>query len=185
MVETGGKRLVKRVRNRRPLLCFTIFGIFFWTTTTHAHFISIQDQSSVTKPSGPKATAAKSGVLVEEFSFLIKDFKVQHQTQDVTLNISILLRYKSNVSNTEYLDFRLVAKDIEELLANYPNEQDYWEIVNKKLTLMVLAKYPVVAKIISRIDVSPTTKVLYSRSSIVTRDRTTIRKSARSTRTSR
>src|SRR3954465_3323223 len=59
---------------------------------------------------------------VEEFSFLIKDFKVDHQTERNNLNISISYRYVANVANSEYPDFRWLAKDVETLLTNYPND---------------------------------------------------------------
>ena len=78
--------------------------------------------------------------MVEEFSFLIKDFKTEHQGQTNNLNITIQYRYRLNISVSEYPDFRLVAKDIELFLTNYPNEKDYWEILNKKITLFVLDK---------------------------------------------
>ena len=109
---------------------------------------------------------------VEEFSFLLKDFKMDHQGEVNNVNISVRLRYKPNVSDSEYPDFRAVAKDIETLLSNYPNKTDYWEIVNKKITSLVLTKYAVVTKIASEIQVSPSAGVPYQRSSTVTRERT-------------
>ena len=124
---------------------------------------------------------SKSGVLVEQFSFLIKDFKIDHQGENNNLNITIWYRYKAHLSNAEYPDFMLIAKDIETLLASYPNEEDYWEILNKKITLMVLEKYPAIAKITCQMQVSPSPKDPYLRSSIVTRDRTTMRKHSVST----
>jgi hypothetical protein len=70
--------------------------------------------------------------MVEEFSFLIKDFKIEHQGETNNLNITIQYRYRVDISDSEYPDFRLVAKDIEMFLTNYPNEKDYWEILNRK-----------------------------------------------------
>ena len=109
--------------------------------------------------------------LVEEFSFVIKDLKVDHQGGN-TLNINVRYRYKANMHLSDYPDFRLVAKDLETFLTNYPNDTDYWEIVNKKITLLVLDKYSAIASVTSQIDVSPTTAVPYFRSSITTRVRT-------------
>jgi len=114
--------------------------------------------------------------LVEEFSFLIKDFKVTHQSENHNLNITVRYSYKSLIANTEYPDFRLIAKDIEELLTHYPNRKDYWEIVNKKITLMVLEKYPTILKVRSEIQVSPSPLAPYFRSSIVTRTRSSVMK---------
>ena len=108
--------------------------------------------------------------LVEEFSFVIKEIKVTHQGGN-TLRINVRYRYKANISVTDYPDFRLIAKDIETFLTDYPNDSDYWEIVNDKITLLVLHKYSALASVTSEIEVSPTTTVPYSRSSIATRTR--------------
>jgi hypothetical protein len=112
-----------------------------------------------------------AGDLVEEFSFSIKDFKVDHQSELNTLNISISYRYVVNVPNADYPDFRLLAKDVETLLTNYPNEVDYWEIVNKNLTSLLMNKYPAISRLTSEITADPTRLDPYVRSSRVTRDR--------------
>lgn len=109
--------------------------------------------------------------LTEEFSFAIKDFKMDHQGEIQNLNLRILIRYVAGTDETRYPDFRLIAKDIEELLPKYPNKNDYWEVVNKRLTDLVLKKYSSVNRIVSEIEVSPSTVVPYLRSSIVTRGR--------------
>lgn len=109
--------------------------------------------------------------LVEEFSFLIKDFRMDHQGQTNNLNISLSYRYVANISKADYPDFRWLAKDIETLLSNYPNEDDYWEIVNKQITALLLKKYPGIASVTSEIKVDPTSVVPYTRSSRVTRER--------------
>src|ERR1051326_4689717 len=80
--------------------------------------------------------------LSEEFSFLIKDFKIDHQGETNTLNISISYRYVVNIKNSDYPDFRWLAKDVESLLSNYPNKTDYWEIVNKRITALLMQRYP-------------------------------------------
>src|SRR5829696_8754972 len=56
------------------------------------------------------------GQLKEEFSFLIKNFKIDHQSESINLNISISYRYVVNISNSDYPDFRLLAKDVETFL---------------------------------------------------------------------
>lgn len=127
------------------------------------------------------ATRNQASALTEEFSFLIRDLKLHHQGEDNNLNLTILLRYKSNISKPEYPDFRLIAKDIETLLKNYPNADDYWEIVNKRLTSLVLEKYSPVAMVTISIEVSPSTGVPYTRSSKVTRERIRPRKKAKPT----
>ena len=95
---------------------------------------------------------------------------MNHQSQFNNLNIKIRYRYENGISASQYPDFRAILKDIEDFLNNYPNKVDYWEILNKNLTLMVLKKYPMLSSIISEIQVSPSQTVPYLRSSIVIRN---------------
>jgi hypothetical protein len=136
--------------------------------------------SQSAKQSRPSDRAAKvkrvmqhqqPGVLIEEFAFWIKDFKVDHQKEVNTLNISISYRYVANIADADYPDFRSLAKDVETLLTNYPNEDDYWEIVNKQLTSSLMKKYPALLSLTSDIKADPTKLDPYLRSTRVTRER--------------
>lgn len=115
------------------------------------------------------------GRLLEEFSFLIKDFKIDHQAETNNLNISISYRYVRDIADTDYPDFRLLAKDVEMFLTNYPNEKDYWEILNKQITSMLLKKYPALSSVTSELKVDPSRLDPYTRASRVTRERTGVR----------
>jgi hypothetical protein len=111
------------------------------------------------------------GLLSEGFSFLIKDFKINHQGETNTLNISITYRYVVNIANADYPDFRWLAKDVETLLGNYPNKTDYWEIVNKQITSLLMKKYPALASVTCKMTVDPSPNVPYTRTSRATRNR--------------
>jgi len=112
-----------------------------------------------------------TGSLVEEFSFVLKDFRMDHQGQANNLNISISYRYAANITKADYPDFRWLAKDLETFLTSYPNEDDYWEIVNKQITALLLKKYPGVVAVTCEIKVDPSSVVPYTRTSRVTRER--------------
>ena len=116
-------------------------------------------------------STAYSQSLTEEFSFQIKDFKMDHQTQTNNLNISISYRYIANIQKPDYPDFRWLAKDVETLLSNYPNKDDYWEIVNKQITSMLLNKYRGLTSVTCEIKVDPSSLIPYTRTSRVTRSR--------------
>lgn len=117
------------------------------------------------------STAYSQSSLTEDFSFQIKDFKMDHQTQTNNLNIYISYRYIPNIKKSEYPDFRWLAKDVETLLSNYPNKDDYWEIVNKQITSLLLNKYPGITRVSCVIKVDPSSLIPYMRSSQVTRER--------------
>ena len=132
---------------------------------------------SAVYPQTPERSSSTrvAGSLVEEFSFLIKDFRMDHQGQANNLNLSISYRYRANITKADYPDFRWLAKDVETLLNNYPDEDDYWEIVNKEITALLLKKYPGIVSITSEIKVDPSSVVPYTRSSRVTRERSLAR----------
>ena len=121
-----------------------------------------------------------AGSLVEEFSFLIKDFRMDHQGQANNLNLTISYRYAANITKADYPDFRWLAKDVETLLSNYPNEDDYWEIVNKQITALLLKRYPGIVSITCEIKVDLTNVVPYTRLSRVTRERSLARSNRKS-----
>lgn len=121
------------------------------------------------------SSVAYSQSLIEEFSFQIKDFRMDHQTQTNNLNISISYRYTTNIQKADYPDFRWLAKDVETLLSNYPNKDDYWEIVNKQITSILLNKYPGIKSVTSDLKVEPSSLIPYTRSSRVTRERAPIK----------
>jgi len=115
--------------------------------------------------------AQRNGSLIEEFSFSLKDFKIDHQGETNNLNIFISYRYAVNITKSEYPDFRWLAKDVETLLTNYPNEDDYWEIVNKQVTSLLLKKYPALTSVTCELKVDPSRNVPYTRSTRATRER--------------
>jgi hypothetical protein len=149
---------------RRPLL--VIFLVLA------ASFSTVYALSSP-KTKTPIQQQRSSGALVEEFSFTIKDFKMDHQTQSNNLNIMISYRYIANIQKSDYPDFRWLAKDVESLLTNYPNKDDYWEIVNKQITSVLLSKYPGIVSVTSDLKVDQSSLIPYTRSSRVTRERAT------------
>ena len=118
-----------------------------------------------------RSTTRVAGSLVEEFSFLINDFRMDHQGQSNNLSLTISYRYAANITKADYPDFRWLAKDVETLLNNYPNEDDYWEIVNKQITALLLKKYSGIMAVTCEIKVDPSSVVPYTRSSRVTRER--------------
>ncbi|HET8783218.1 MAG TPA: hypothetical protein VFM63_12420 [Pyrinomonadaceae bacterium] len=147
---------------RQLLTC--LLGIVLLTSPSMVTVNSQPAQASTQKRSEP-------GAPVEEFSFLIKDFQLDHQTEHHNLNISISYRYVANITKPQYPDFRWLAKDVETFLTNYPNEDDYWEIVNKEVTSMLMRKYTALASLTCEFKVDPSGKVPYTRSSRVTRTR--------------
>jgi hypothetical protein len=129
------------------------------------------------------ATIRQLGEVQEAWSFDFNNYPIEHQGQNV-LNINVSYDYKQGIGvndPTEYPEFTQVYNYIDNYLTNYPNETDFWEIVNKNLTQALLSEpipttfginynlAEVVDNLRVKIDVQPSESIPYPRSSIVTR----------------
>ena len=106
--------------------------------------------------------------LTQKWNFTLANYPINHQGLN-NLNIDVNYKYKDGIQNYQYPDFVPIYKSIDNLLVNYPNETDFWEIVNKNLTEKVLADNPAISSVTVNLDVLPTNRLPYERSSTVTR----------------
>ena len=103
----------------------------------------------------------------EIFAFQVPNYPIQHQ-KGAILNIKVAYRLTPEaITQNTYPDFVPIRKDIDQFLVNYPNEVDFWEIVNKKLVQVILDKYPQMSSLSIELAVSPTPGEPFPRSSIV------------------
>lgn len=144
-------------------------GLFFYTAFLYSEAMSCPIPNGISIKQKFTAKNKNPELLTEEFSFAIQDFKINHQSQINNININFRYCYETGIADSKYPDFRLIVKDIQDFLENYPNEVDYWEIVNKHLTLLVLKKYPMLSSVTNEMQISPSGLVPFLRSSIVTR----------------
>ncbi|WP_310430162.1 hypothetical protein [Chamaesiphon sp. VAR_48_metabat_135_sub] len=78
----------------------------------------------------------------EGWSFKFDNYAVKHQGKAV-LDLEISYRYKNGIGKSKlmnYPDFVPIYKFIDNFFVNYPNETDYWEILNKRLVESLLIK---------------------------------------------
>ncbi len=120
-------------------------------------------------PATLRALEPRSSV-VERFEFELRDRAVAHQGGNA-LNLKVTYTYQPRLKPAAYPDFTLLARACDEFFASYPNRTDFWEILNLKLTSLLLAKFPALASITVEIHVAPTASIPYPRSSTVTRTR--------------
>ena len=81
----------------------------------------------------------------ETFSFSIKDYYIEHQGTAI-LDIDVTLDFKTPKGQRKpghYYEFQQIIHYIDSYLVDYPNETDYWEILNTKLaTSLITDKIP-------------------------------------------
>lgn len=92
----------------------------------------------------------------EIFGFTLEDYPVDHQSGAI-VDIEVAYRLVSNlrIDPSSYPDIRPISKDIQEFIINYPNETDFWEILNRKLAQFILDKNPHFSALKIKIDVKP------------------------------
>ncbi|HEY9296322.1 MAG TPA: hypothetical protein VIQ31_08120, partial [Phormidium sp.] len=113
-------------------------------------------------------TRDKQGKLEEKWNFKISQYTIQHQGIN-TLNLDVNYSFKPGISNSEYPDFVPIYNRINNFLINYPNETDFWEILNKNLTREILSQNPVFEDFTVNLEVLPSNSLPYTRGSTVTR----------------
>lgn len=112
-------------------------------------------------------TATKCEQHQETFGFQMPTYATTHQSGAI-LNIKVLYRLTPDaIAKNDYPDFIPIRKDIDKFFVNYPNSTDYWEILNKKLVQYLLDKYPQMSSLLLEINVMPTPKEAFPRSSII------------------
>jgi len=119
-------------------------------------------------------TATDCSTNQESFGFFLKDYPMEHQGNGL-LNISVLYRLNTAVDKIEpdlYPEYVGIVEKIQKFLEEYPNESDYWEIINKKMAGYLLEQYPSMSSVHIKIDVAPTTpRTRYERFSEVLKTR--------------
>ncbi len=94
----------------------------------------------------------------ESFGFEMKDYAMDHHSL-TTLDITVDFRYADQpvVQPSNYVDFVPIAEEIDRFLTEYPNEKDFWEIVNRNLTEKILNDNPAIdsLKIEMKVNAAP------------------------------
>lgn len=81
----------------------------------------------------------------ESFAFSIEDYYIEHQGTAI-LDIDVTLEFKKSKGqrkSEDYYEFQQIIHYIDSYLVDYPNETDYWEILNTNLaTSLITDKIP-------------------------------------------
>ena len=125
--EIVNKNLTEKVLDENPVLTDISIKLEVLPTDRLPY-----DRTSTVFPS-------RYGQLKEEGNFSLKDYAINHQGLN-QINIDIGYQYKPEITPNEYPDFLPIYNSVDNFLTNYPNEKDFWEVVNKNLTQNILMK---------------------------------------------
>jgi hypothetical protein len=98
--------------------------------------------------------------------FIIKNYPIQHQGNNL-LDISVSYIPKIDTSIPSSINNKTISSELEQLLLNYPNETDFWEVINCYLTKNLLLNHPNLASITITLRVHPNQEFSYHRSTTV------------------
>ena len=120
------------------------------------------------------ATPEQCQLREESFGFTIDDYAIEHQDWAI-LDIAVDFRYvdQPTAQRSNYINFVPLAAEIERFLREYPNETDYWEIMNRNLAESIFADHPQMSALKVKLDIAKNSgEEPYARHSIVslTRD---------------
>lgn len=105
--------------------------------TQHILKKSIRFKSYSTKKLAIKSQPS----LNKSWSFSFRDYPSQHQSNSILESLKVSYKYKDDIDKTNplaYLDFKQIYNYIDKYFINYPNETDFWEILNKNLVIDLL-----------------------------------------------
>jgi hypothetical protein len=93
----------------------------------------------------PKVSAL---TVKETFGFKLSNVSFDHFWRKSQINeVVVSLQYKKGILNSEYPNIVEVEGFLRSYLKEYPQQDDYWEIVNKNLSIALLNKFKMIDKI--------------------------------------
>jgi hypothetical protein len=81
-------------------------------------------------------------VAMQNWSFAVKGYTVKHQHIVNTVNVVVKYSLQGSSTTLNISNFMSLPNRITQFFVEYPNEDDYWEVVNRRLTEMILREHP-------------------------------------------
>ena len=91
----------------------------------------------------------------QSWSFRIAGHEMDHDEGVYKLEIEVSYFYTADILEGEYPDWRLIAADVKDFLASYPDRTHYWEVVNKRLAERIIGKYTILSSLTLSISIPP------------------------------
>ncbi|MEM8810398.1 MAG: hypothetical protein AAGF01_30665 [Cyanobacteria bacterium P01_G01_bin.38] len=96
--------------------------------------------AAIATPHTVQAASFSPADLDESWSFAFEDYAIEHQGQS-QIDITVSYDYVDGIGTDdpfEYPEFLQIYNFIDDFLVSYPNETDFWEILNKNLVTDLL-----------------------------------------------
>lgn len=108
-----------------------------------------------------------SKITFQNKNIIINDYRIKHQGLNT---IDLIVNYQLTKTSTsiENIEKYLIYQKLNQLMINYPNETDMWEILNCHLTENLVELEPNLLSVTLTVAVHPNSEYPYYRSSTVT-----------------
>jgi len=98
----------------------------------------------------------------EQVGFSVRNLRICHQNE--WRNMTVDLEYDVD-SMQNPVDVQKVKKHVLEFLNNYPNQADFWEIMNTKLIRSLIDLFPEIRSLRSKLSLAPDRTLSFHRAS--------------------
>jgi hypothetical protein len=105
---------------------------------------------------------------LEQFEFKVPQLRLFHQRAQRTIDVLVSYQYGRT---SEYPDFLRLDDTVKKFFASYPDMDDYWETVNKRLVRALLRDYPMLERIAVTVVAHPDDHIRTCRASTVMMNR--------------
>lgn len=107
-------------------------------------------------------------VAMQNWSVSVKGYAVEHHHMANTVNIAVKYALKESSTALNTANFMPLLNRVTQFLVEYPNENDYWEVVNRRLTETILQEHPEIRSLTISLEVLPRDPIPYTGISTVT-----------------
>jgi len=145
---------------------FTAFSIAVMLSSWNTTKPGLAHKSIAVQPANSEVISIE-----KQWNFEIDHYGMQHHNGLQTLNITVKCTSDKAIFDPRAPKFLSISSEISHFLRNYPNEDDYWEIINRELSETLLQDYPELSSVSIMLEVLPTERLPYTRASIVTQNR--------------
>lgn len=105
---------------------------------------------------------------IRDWSFAFENYLMNHQWMANSLNIAVRYTLKPTASSRNAPNFTTIFNQVTRSLAHH-RQDDYWEIVNRKLTEVILQENSALDSVTIRLQVQPRAKIPFTCTTTATR----------------
>lgn len=152
-----------------PVLTHAVFSTAILADPFHALSPGLAQKAIGVQPPVSSLSSVSHGVSIEKhWDLTMKNHMMQHHQGFQALNITVECTFDQ--TNLTPKLFAMYG-EIDQFLSRYPNETDYWEVINRELAKTILQYHSELSSVSITLEILPNERIPYNRASIVTQNR--------------